>query len=172
MEPPLPAGALTDSGSLNAWIFHDIEEPVKLHGTHAELLRPVMDIRLLFHVVPHSRAHGQQQVQDLMQFKTAISIPLLPRQQCESGLRRSVDLRILRVAYAPCEGVPLRPHISVLLDRARLACHVKERRILSCHNSSYLLSRSLTRSTSLWKPSLTTRMESGQTPPNASITVW
>ena len=35
MKPTLTTGSLTDSGSLNAWIFHDIEEPVELHVTYA-----------------------------------------------------------------------------------------------------------------------------------------
>ena len=59
MEPPLPAGSLTDSGSLNAWIFHDIEEPMELGLTQPELLRPRPPVLLLFHVSLNARAHGQ-----------------------------------------------------------------------------------------------------------------
>ena len=69
MKSPLPAGAFTDSGTLNTWVLYHVEEPVKFHVTYAELLRPVTEVRLLFHVIPNSRAHGQQQVQDLMQLQ-------------------------------------------------------------------------------------------------------
>ena len=77
MKPTLTTGSLTDSGTLNAWIFHDIEEPVELARVHAELLRPVMEVGLLFHVVPYIRAHGQKQVQDLVELEAPVGIPLL-----------------------------------------------------------------------------------------------
>ena len=172
MEPPLPAWALTDSGTFNARVFHDIEEAVKLIGTHAELLRPVPHVLLLLDVLPYSRAHGQQEMQDLMQFKTAVCVPLLLRKESERRLGRCVDLRMLRVAHTPCRRVMRRRCVTLHCHTALSLCRVKEAGIFSGHRSSYLLSRSLIRSTSLWNPSLTTAMESGHTPPNASMIVW
>ena len=76
MEPTLTPRPLLDSGSLNAWIFHDIEEPMKLARVHAELLRPVMEVGLLFHVITHSGTHGQKQVQDLVELEAPVCVPL------------------------------------------------------------------------------------------------
>ena len=171
VEPTLTTRPLLDSGSLNARILHDIEEPVELARVHVELLRPGMEVCLLLHVVTHNGTHGQQEMQDLMQFKTAISIPLLLRKKSERRLGRRVYLCLRRITDTPCRRVMRRRCVTLHCHTALSLCRVQEAGILSCHSSSYLLSRSLTRSTSLWKPSLTMAMESGQTPPNASMIV-
>ena len=172
MEPLLTPRPLVDSGTLNAWVLYHVEEPVKLHVPHAKTLSPVPHVRLLRHVVPDIRTHGQQEMQDLMELEAPICIPLLLREQSQRRLGRRVNFRLRWVTDGPCRRVMRRRCVTLHSNAALSLCRVKEASILASHSySSYLLSRSLTRSTSLWKPSRTTFMESGHTPPNASMIV-
>ena len=72
-----------------------------------------------------------------MQFKTAISIPLLLRKESERRLGWRVNLRVRRVAHAPCRRVMRRRCVPLHCHTALSLCRVQKAGIFSGH--TYLL---------------------------------